>query len=124
MFGWSPPAPDLTTVTRYDLGTIDGVPLTFTDAAARGSDLLFLAAAEASPDAVRDGALFGVVLGIIQPDGEARWTRLLDRDGTPLLAKAEGLLLDRAVQGRAFAVVDADDPERATQLISIELRGF
>jgi hypothetical protein len=118
----TPPA--LGTVTQFDLGAIDGVRLTFTDAAARGNDLVFLAAAEASPDAVRDGPVAGVALGVVDGAGTARWTRVRAMDGSWFAAKAEGLLFDRVRADRAFAVVDADDPERATELVVLELRGF
>jgi hypothetical protein len=121
--GGKAPAPRLAAVTQYELGRIDGVPLTFTDAIARGRDLLFLAAAESSPDAVRDGAVAGVALGIIDTAGAARWTRLSTPDGAPFMQKAEGLLLDPTREDRAFAVIDTDDPERAAELVSIELRG-
>jgi hypothetical protein len=118
----APPA--LGTVTQFDLGAIDGVRLTFTDAAARGGDLVFLAAAEASPDAVRDGPVAGVALGVFDGAGTARWTRLRAEDGSWFAAKAEGLLFDPIRADRAFAVVDADDPERATELVVLELEGF
>jgi hypothetical protein len=121
----SAPAPELTAVTQYELGAIDGVSLTFTDGVVRGGDLLFLAAAEASPDAVRDGVVVGVALGIVDAgSGSARWTRVLGGDGAPFTAKAEGLLLDRTLANRAFAVIDVDDPGRATELVDIELSGF
>ena len=118
----SPPA--LGTVTQFDLGAIDGVRLTFTDAAARGGDLAFLAAAEASPDAVRDGPIAGVAIGVIDAAGTARWTRLRADHDSWFAAKAEGLLFDRLHADRAFAVVDADDPERASELVVLELEGF
>jgi len=116
--------PALGTVTQFDLGAIDGVRLTFTDAAAHGNDLVFLAAAEASPDAIRDGPVAGVALGVVDAAGTARWTRLRGEDGSWFAAKAEGLLFDRVRADRAFAVVDADDPQRATELIVLELEGF
>jgi hypothetical protein len=122
--GGSGAPPALERVTQFDLGTIDGVRLTFTDAAAHGAGLAFLAAAEASPDAVRDGAVAGVAIGLIDGRGTARWTRLRAHDGSWFAAKAEGLLFDPDRAGRAFAVVDVDDPARAAELVVLELEGF
>ena len=51
------PPPVRTSVVRYDLGTMDGVPLGFTDAALWRGGTLYTAAAEDSPDAVRDGRM-------------------------------------------------------------------
>lgn len=62
--GASPP-PTPTNITRYELGALGGVPLTFTDAAVRGPSVLYAAAAEASPDATRDGVVSGSALGVI-----------------------------------------------------------
>lgn len=114
------PPPRLREVTPVDLGAIDGVRLTFTDAAA-GPDgaLWFLAAAEASPDTYHDGVVVGVALGVIERTGAARWTRLLDEAGGPLLDKAEGLALDG---DRAWIVLDKDDPLAPSELCRVELR--
>jgi hypothetical protein len=61
--------PPLERVTAYDLGTIDGVRLGFTDAAALPDGrVAFVAAAEASPDAVRDGEVVGCRFGVIASD--------------------------------------------------------
>jgi hypothetical protein len=111
--------PPLREVTPADLGAIDGVRLTFTDAAA-GPDgaLWFLAAAEASADTYHDGVVVGVALGIIDRTGAARWTRLLDEAGGPLLDKAEGLALE---DGHAWIVLDKDDPLAPSELCRVEL---
>jgi len=44
-------------------GTLDTLPLGFTDAAMAGSTLLYAAAAEASKDASEDGRVSGSVIG-------------------------------------------------------------
>lgn len=116
------PAPALRDVTAWDLGALDGVRLTFTDGAARRGALAFLAAAEASPDAVRDGPVRGVALGLLGPDG-GRWARLEDASGAPFLGKAEGLAFDPADPCRAFVVVDRDDPEAPAELCTVTLTG-
>lgn len=111
--------PPLRDVTPVDLGAIDGVRLTFTDAAA-GPDgaLWFLAAAEASPDTYHDGVVVGVALGVIDRTGAARWSRILDETGGPLLDKAEGLALEG---GHAWIVLDKDDPLAPSELCRVEL---
>jgi hypothetical protein len=103
------------------------VRLTFTDATALKDGLLFLAVAENSPDTYRDGPVAGVVVGVIDRASEERsprWTRLVDSEGHPYLGKVEGLVLDPENPGRAFAVVDRDDPDLPAELCTVELRGF
>lgn len=107
---------------RYDLGRIDGVRLGFTDAALRGEDVWFLAAAEASPDAVRDGPVVGSVLGRLG-DGLARWTRLVDERGKPIREKAEGLAFDTQEPARAYVVIDRDDPACPSEMCILAVEG-
>lgn len=119
------PVPRIDDVTVYELGRVDGVRLTFTDATPVGADLAFLAGAEASPDAIEDGAVVGVAIGRMTPGGEARWTLVREADGSPYLGKAEGLApRTRGVDdGRFWAVVDRDDPDHAADLLELELDG-
>ncbi len=116
--GAAPPPPER--VTRYELGSIDGVRLGFTDAARRGSEVWFLAAAEASPDAVRDGPVRGSVLGRIGDD-RADWTRILDEAGRPVRGKAEGLAFLPSDPSRAHVVFDHDDPEVPSELAEVAI---
>ena len=112
-------------IVQYDLGTMGGVRLTFTDAAALGEDILYLAAAEASPDAVQDGPVAGVALGLIPAaGGPPRCTPLLDRVGRPFSGKAEGLAPDPRSPGTIHLVVDRDDPDAPAELCRVELEGF
>jgi len=114
------PVPALDQVTTWDLGSLDGVRLTFTDGASAAGTLHYLAAAEASPDAVRDGPVAGVALGVL---GEApRYAIVEDAHGR-FLGKAEGLAFDPHDRRRAYLVVDRDDPERAAELCTVELSG-
>lgn len=103
---------------RYDLGHVNGVRLTFTDAApAPDGHTLYLASAEDSPDAVRDGPVAGSVVGVIDAAGNARCAPL---HGS---WKLEGIALDRTRRDRVYLVADPDDPARPAVLITAELRG-
>jgi len=117
------PLLELERVTEYDLGAIGGVPLTFTDATSGPAGaLLYLAAAEASPDAVRDGPVMGSGIGVISAT-RARQAALSDTDGRPLLEKTEGVVLDPGDPTRAFVVIDPDDPARPCELCDVVLDG-
>lgn len=114
------PVPEIRDVVRWDLGAIDGVRLTFTDGTAGPDGVAFLAACEASPNAVDDGAVVGAAVGRL-PDGG--WCRITE-DGAPLLDKVEGIALDPADPGRAWVVVDRDDPDMPAALLELRLGGF
>lgn len=122
--------PALQRVTQYDLGAIDEVPLGFTDAVLVTEDdagtVLFTAAAEASPDATRDGEVVGSAIGVIRNGGDAPgawWIELCDERGDGIRVKIEGIALDRTVPGRLWLVADADDPARPSELLTVELSG-
>ncbi|MBK7950625.1 MAG: hypothetical protein IPK00_18165 [Deltaproteobacteria bacterium] len=114
-------------VDPVELSALDGVALGFTDACLVDPDrLLFLAAAEASPDVIEDGAVVGSTLGILslgaRPKLEAL-IPLLEADGRPSRRKAEGVCLDPEREDVAFVVVDQDDPTAASELLEVELAG-
>jgi hypothetical protein len=114
--------PQLKAVTQYDLGSIDDVPLSFTDATAgAGGSTLFLASAEASANTVSDGLVHGTRIGELGADGRVRTAPLLDENGAPSHVKAEGIVLDRKDPGRAWVVVDMDDPALASELLEVRL---
>jgi hypothetical protein len=119
----APPVP--VAITQYELGTLEGVPLGFTDVTrGRGNVVLYAAAAEASPDATRDGEVRGSVVGVLDAlSGIARWTRLHDKTGAPFIGKVEGLTMDAQRSDRAFAVVDSDDHSSASHLLELQLAG-
>jgi hypothetical protein len=119
------PLPALESITRYALGAISDVRLTFTDLASADERLFYLAAAEASPDTVRDGIVVGTALGVISADGtRARYAPITDREGRIFTGKAEGLALDPNNPTRAWIVIDRDDPNAAAELCTLELRGI
>jgi hypothetical protein len=116
-----PPAP--ADVVRYELGAIGGVPLSFTDATTRRDAILFSATAEESPDVTRDGRVTGSAVGVIDAASRTRWTLLVDASGTPFIGKVEGLVAAGDAADRIYVVVDPDDPEAASILCTVELRG-
>jgi hypothetical protein len=116
-----PPAP--TNVTHYELGMLGGIALSFTDAARWRDVLLYTATAEESPDATRDGRVAGSVVGVIDEAGRTRSVVLTDAEGRPFAGKVEGVVAAGAARDRLFAVVDADDPDAASELCTVELRG-
>jgi hypothetical protein len=115
----APPAP--TNITRYDLGSLDGISLGFTDAAfwPRRNAVLFVAAAEDSPDAVQDGRVSGSALGVIDGDG-LRWTPLVGPDGRLYPGKAEGILPPEDGANTLCVVIDPDDHRVAALLCEVE----
>jgi hypothetical protein len=98
--------PQLKGVRSYELGQLDGVRLTFSDAEHLGGGrILYSASAEDR----ETGAIAGSVLGILEADGSARWTELIDGDGAPFKAKIEGLTRDLHDERMIHFVVDDDD---------------
>ena len=116
------PVPPLAAVVRYDLGTLEGVPLGFTDATIWRDGTLYSAAAEESPDAVRDGRVAGSVIGVIDRAG-ARWAPLVEPSGRMFDGKVEGVVASRDATDRLLVVVDADDPGASSMLCTVRLRG-
>ncbi len=111
--------PPLAEVRMYDLGCLGDTRLTFTDGAMFDGQLVYVAAAEASPDAVQDGPVAGVAIGVL---GERpRYGIVRDASGADVCAKIEGLFHDR---GRWLAVVDSDDSARPAELLELHISGF
>ncbi len=123
--GLDPPA--ITNVRQYDLGQLSGVRLTFSDATVLGDGFIFLASAENSPDALRDGPVTGVVFGLLpaEPhDPSPRWAQLVMENGEAFTGKAEGICLDPTNPGRAFIVTDRDDPTIPAEMCTVVLTGL
>lgn len=92
-------------VYRLRLGSIDGVPLTLTDATLLDDRILYLATAERTPNAYDDGSVLGSVLGVLSRDCEIAEQWRLD---PPL--KFEGIAAFRNGEHLEFLLVsDADD---------------
>jgi hypothetical protein len=106
---------------QWRLGSLDGVPLSFTDGGACGPGRwLFAAAAEASPDTYADGPVMGSVLGIASGP-TARYAPLTDPAGRRLPHKLEGIC--PLAPDRLLGVVDADDPDSPSLLLDLRLEG-
>jgi hypothetical protein len=121
-------APLLSNVTQYALGEADGVRYGFTDAiAVRRGVTLYSAAAEASENAVDDGAVVGSSLGVLRSRGgvvtRARWAAVRDERGRAFGGKIEGVVLVPGDAGRALVVVDVDDHTRPSELCEVVLEG-
>lgn len=112
-------------VDPVELPALDGIALGFTDTCLFDADrLLFLAAAEASPNVIDDGAVAGSALGILSLGARPKVDALiplLEADGRPSRRKAEGVCLDPEREGVVFVVVDADDPTTASELLEVEV---
>ncbi|MBA3392987.1 MAG: hypothetical protein H0T89_10100 [Deltaproteobacteria bacterium] len=113
--GDAPPA--VRAVDRYDLGEVSGIRIGFTDACAFDDRVFFVAAAEASIDAIADGLVLASQLGVIE--GDVVRAIPLAIGGAP--CKVEGLAL--TLQDRAWIAVDPDDAEVPTQLHEVDLIG-
>ena len=103
-------ADELESVRRYDLGDVDGVPLTFSDATPIADQLLvFTASAEAEAGGIR-----GSVVGTLGRDGSVQRLRTIDRRW-----KVEGVhaAIDAGVLDMTF-VCDQDDPDAPAPLLS------
>jgi hypothetical protein len=102
-------------IQTLDLGGIDGIPYTFTDATSLpDGDVVFTAVAEDTADSYNDGPCAGAIIGVL--DNESRVKRLLRLD-VPL--KVEGV--DAHAQGDSInllLVTDADDPSIPAGLFS------
>lgn len=112
--------PALTNICQYDLGQLNGLALTFTDATIAPRGILFSAAAEDSPDVTRDGVVSGSAIGIL--GDRPRWIELCTPDGALFLGKVEGLC-PIPNTNRLWVVTDADDPTLPCELCEVELAG-
>jgi hypothetical protein len=107
---------ELAAIRAYDLGDLDGVELTFSDATPLGGEVLaFTASAEAQPETSdSDRKIRGSVVGTIDLDGHVQRLRTIDRR-----YKVEGLhaSIETGVMDFLF-VCDQDDPDAASPLLS------
>ncbi|HEY5947499.1 MAG TPA: hypothetical protein VIV40_18475 [Kofleriaceae bacterium] len=111
--------PEVTNAIAYDLGAGGGIRLGFTDAVAVGARVFYLAAAEASGNAIDDGRVVASQLGVIA--GESVRACELMIDGAPV--KAEGLAFDPRDPMHAWLAIDPDNVDEPARLYEIELVG-
>ena len=111
-------APAVRSVTRYELGAIDGVPLAFTDAAALpDGGWVLCAAAEDTDNAYDDGGCKGSAIGTVDPQGGLAWIALLEP-----VCKVEGIALSTTgANMEVLLVSDADDRESPALLMTASL---
>ena len=114
--------PQVQDIRRYALERSNGVDLTFTDTTICPAGVLYLAAAEDSPNTVDDGPVVGMAVGVLGEQG-GRWAPLLDANGQALTDKAEGICLNPEDPTRGFVVFDLDDPDQPTDMAEIRLMG-
>ena len=112
------PPPEPENVTHYDLGTLDGVRLTFSDAEHLGSGRILYSASAEDPTTER---IAGSALGVIDLDGSARWTELTNRDGGLFRGKIEGLSRDVRDARKVHFVIDDDDETVPSELFEAAL---
>ncbi len=104
---------EVSALRRYDLGELEGVRLCFSDATPLGDELVvFTASAEDE-----DGSIRGSVIGLLDPSGEIRRMRRIDRRW-----KVEGVhaTVDTGVVDLLF-VCDQDDPDTASPLLAASM---
>jgi hypothetical protein len=102
-------------VRAVELGDIEGVPLSFTDAAGLpDGNLLFTAAAENTDNSFDDGACSGSAIGIVDANGNLVTIERLDQpykvEGVSAMIDADGIHL--------LLVTDADDASKPACLLS------
>jgi hypothetical protein len=124
-----PPVP--TNIIQYELGHLEGIRITFTDAAEFAGvskpALLYVGTAEASADVVVDGPVEGSVLGMMSGslnEPGVRYTEIRNVAGERLPAKVEGVAVGDVARGQVFVVVDADNHRQASELWELEVKGF
>lgn len=107
-------------IRDVDLGTIDGIPLCFTDGAALpDGSVVFTAVAEDATDSYEDGPCVGAAIGVLSADGHVCFLERLDPPH-----KIEGV--EARVDGgilRLLLVTDADDAGIPAALYSAEIPG-
>jgi hypothetical protein len=110
--------PPLDNLKCYELGELDGVRLTFSDAEYLGGGRVLFSASAEDPDS---GAIKCSVLGVIEADGSARWTELADEDGHPFQGKIEGLTRDLEDEHKVYFVIDDDDEDEPSKIYEADL---
>jgi hypothetical protein len=113
------PALDILAIVPVELSEIDGLPLTFTDAAIiDGGSMVFSSAAEDTEDNYNDGPCAGSAVGIVDPQGNMIFLEQVNAN-----VKLEGIAVieeDEAIE--LLLVSDADDPDVAASLFATRIK--
>ena len=116
--------PDLARIVHYDLGALENAPLSFTDACWSGGQMIYSASAELSLNTVSDGQVIGSAIGALDEHGQGHWIEIRHPDGSLFREKIEGICARPDQPDRLYAVLDADEPGRPSELCDIALIGF
>ena len=105
-------------IQRFLLGTVNGIPLCFTDGTALpNGEIVFCAVAEDTDDAYHDGLCTGAAIGIMDARGNVRSVQRLAQP-----RKIEGIAASMAGNAiRVLLVTDADDARIPAGLFSAML---
>lgn len=111
-------APTATSITQFELGSIGGVPLSFTDGAALpGGSWVFCAAAEDTSNSYADGQCAGSAVGVVNAAGKIQYLESLS-----LACKVEGITASADGDTlNVLLVTDADDRQTPALLLSATL---
>ena len=117
-FGRGIGALEIIAVVAVELGDLDGVPLSFTDAAVLpNGDMIFSSAAEDTDDAYDDGPCTGSAVGIVTPKGEIAALERVSEN-----VKLEGIaVVESGDVAELLLVSDADDAEIPASLYAASL---
>jgi hypothetical protein len=115
------PVPGVVDVLEVDLGSIQGVPFGFTDAAVtHDGRVAFIACAEESVDVRSDGPVLGCRFGWLDDTG-AQVADVIESDGRATVLKLEGIE-PRPGSSRVFDVVaDMDRPDQPAWLAELRV---
>lgn len=113
--------PELQDVQAHDLGTIEGVPWTFTDATLLpDGTVVFVGAAEASPNTYLDGETIGSCVGTLY-GAEATVIPVVNEANELVPLKLEGIEHRPGSRASFYVVADMDDPNSPALLGELDL---
>lgn len=113
----STPPPEIQNVIRYELGQLNGVRLSFSDAECLGDGRILFSGSAENPE---DGSISGSVIGLIEATGETRWTEISCEDGSMFGSKIEGLSLAPGKPSLIRFVIDDDDENAPSEMFEAE----
>lgn len=114
------PPPAVENIRRYDLGALDGVALTFSDAEYLGDGRVLYSVSAEDRDT---GRIAGSALGLIEADGRARWAEVFQEDGDAFPGKIEGLTRHPRERDLVQFVIDDDDETLPSKIFTARLSG-